>query len=57
MSRSNVGKKLRSKRLKLDITQEEMAIRIGVRTSTISAYETGRISISKEMFDRIMEVK
>lgn len=52
-----IGKKLRKHRLKLDITQAEMAERVGVCVSSISAYEKGRVKVSAEMFEKIMAIK
>lgn len=57
MSRISIGKKLRAHRLKIDITQVQMAERVGVSKASISAYEKGRVAVSAEMVEKIMEVK
>jgi|GEM_PF-2084758 len=50
------GKKLRQLRLKLDKSQDEMAVDLGVSRSYYSAIEIGKRKISKKMIDKIIEI-
>jgi transcriptional regulator with XRE-family HTH domain len=42
MSKDEFGKRLRQARRTQDITQEELAYSVGVKTSTISNFERGK---------------
>jgi len=56
MARTNLGIKLRKHRRSLDFTQKEMSAVIGVTNSTLSLYESGGITASREMESKILAV-
>ena len=53
---SEIRSKLKDYRAKLDLTQEELAQRLGVTRQTIIAIEQGRYSPSLDMAFRIARV-
>lgn len=51
----NIGKKIREARKYKQITQEELALAIGVSDKSISAYESERISPPLKVLEKIAE--
>lgn len=57
MNYSEIGKKLKSRRKSLNLTQSELAEKVGLTESSISRYESGRIStMPTSTVKRICEV-
>lgn len=54
--RQAVASRLRRARTKAGLTQEALAHKLGVETTTLSRYERGQIGISWEMLERTAEV-
>lgn len=42
MNTTNTGKKIKIARIEKDLTQEELAFRLGISTSALSQYESGK---------------
>ena len=54
-SAHDIKKLVRRARILKDISQTDLAKRIGKKTGTIWAYETGRIQIPSKVLERIMD--
>lgn len=53
----NIGKKLKELRVKRGYTQEEVAIRVGLKKAAINKYETGTVkNIKIETIEKLAEV-
>jgi len=56
ISKNNLGKKIKSLRLRLEITQEELSKKIGADIRQISMYENNKIIPSTQVLIRLSEV-
>jgi len=50
-----IGPKIEQRRLKLNLTQRELAKRVGVTAAAISLWETGRLNPRKDRLAKIAE--
>lgn len=52
-----MGERIKALRIERDMTQEELAKKIGVQKSTIAKYETGRVSnLKRSTIQKIVEI-
>ena len=56
MSKNRMGNLLAGARLKAEMTQTELADKVGIRQNMISEYESGKRSLTPSMIKRFSEV-
>jgi ribosome-binding protein aMBF1 (putative translation factor) len=56
MERNRVGNLLAGARLKAGFTQDELAMKLGIRQNMVSDYERGRRTVSRAMARRLSRV-
>lgn len=52
----NVGKAIRYERLRVRMTQEELAVQLGMNVNTLSAYETGKTVPALETIQEVAKI-
>ena len=52
----SVGQRLRQRRMELNMTQAELARRLGVTPAVVSNYESGQNPVRSELLEKLIQV-